>query len=112
MRCNNLFKEALNNLYKVSGIKFNYKLDSTLSSMEPKMKMSATQLEGYLKKKGVSPKEIEQSGLLHSTDTKSQPISYWLNKIKDGNQTMHPTLHILVTIYKILIKMKNQYKHY
>jgi len=78
-------------LYELSGIKFNYKLDSTLSSMEPKMKMSATQLEGYLKKKGVSPKEIEQSGLLHSTDTKSQPISYWLNKIKDGNHHINTT---------------------
>lgn len=48
------------------GIELNYKLNSTISSLPKKQKFSAEQLEGYLKKKGISPYEIKASRLFDS----------------------------------------------
>ena len=45
------------------GIELNYKLNSTISSLPKNQKFSAEQLEGYLKKQGVSPYEIKASRL-------------------------------------------------
>lgn len=57
--CSKLMKEALDNYL---GIDMRYKLDDTLAALG-KQKFSAKQLEGYLTKQGVSPKEIKQSGI-------------------------------------------------
>lgn len=56
MKCDKLFKEAF------EGIEFRYKLDDTLEGLG-NQKFTAKQLEGYLLGKGVSPKEIKQSGI-------------------------------------------------
>lgn len=60
--CSKLMKEALDNYL---GIDMRYKLDDTLAALG-KQKLNATQLEGYLLKQGVSPKEIKQSGILEN----------------------------------------------
>ena len=59
MACNPLLKEA------IEGIDFRSKLDDTLASLDPKMKMSPDQLKGYLlnPKRGVTENEIKQSML-------------------------------------------------
>lgn len=60
MKCDRLLKEALD------GIEFRYKLNDTLDNLaakNPNQKFSANQLEGYLVKQGVSPKEIKASGI-------------------------------------------------
>ena len=68
----------------LEGIKFNYKLDSTLKDLNPEQKFSAIQLEGFLKKRGVSPKEIKQSGIFDIPENKAIPVNSWLDKISDG----------------------------
>jgi len=70
--CNKLFKEAL------GGIDFTYKLDTVLSSLNPKQKFSKDQLEGYLKKQGVSPKEIKQSGIFEQAHTRPITAEEWI----------------------------------
>lgn len=75
MKCDKLFKEAF------EGIEFRYKLDDTLESLG-NQKLSAKQLEGYLLGKGVSPKEIKQSGILDGMidDNRALSGSEWLSK--------------------------------
>ena len=80
MECNKLFKEALDNI----GIESTYKLDDTLKSLNPKQKFSAPQLEGFLKKKGVSPKELKQSGIFNDIEDRPKLVSEWLDRISDG----------------------------
>lgn len=55
-------------------IKFTYKLNEVLNALPDKQRFSAKQLEGYLKKKEVSPKEIEQSGILKNVMDDTTPI--------------------------------------
>ena len=69
--CSRLMKEALDNYL---GIDMRYKLDDTLASLG-KQKFSAKQLEGYLLKKGVSPKEIKQSGIFDGMEADNRAIS-------------------------------------
>jgi len=68
----------------LDGITFTYKLDSVIKDLPPKGKMTVKQLEGYLKKRGVSPKEIEASGVLDTFLDRAMPPSYWANMIKSG----------------------------
>lgn len=69
--CSRLMKEALDNYL---GIDMRYKLDDTLASLG-KQKFSAKQLEGYLLKQGVSPKEIKQSGIFEGMEADNRAIS-------------------------------------
>ena len=80
--CNVLMKEAFDNYL---GIDMRYKLDDTLAALG-KQKLNATQLEGYLLKQGVSPKEIKQSGILENFRGDSRAFSGedWLSM--SGNQ--------------------------
>ena len=75
MKCDKLFKEAF------EGIEFRYKLDDTLEGLGTQ-KFTANQLEGYLLGKGVSPKEIKQSGIFDNMldDNRALPADMWLNK--------------------------------
>lgn len=56
-KCDPILKDAFR------GIELNYKLNSTIASLPKNQKFSAEQLEGYLKKQGVSPYEIKASRL-------------------------------------------------
>ena len=80
--CNKLMKEAFDNYL---GIDMRYKLDDTLAALG-KQKLNAAQLEGYLLKQGVSPKEIKQSGILENVRGDSRAFSGedWLSM--SGNQ--------------------------
>lgn len=80
--CSRLMKEALDNYL---GIDMRYKLDDTLAALG-KQKFSAKQLEGYLTKQGVSPKEIKQSGIFEGMADDNRAISAedWLGM--SGNQ--------------------------
>lgn len=82
MKCDKLFKEAF------EGIEFRYKLDDTLEGLG-NQKLSAKQLEGYLLGKGVSPKEIKQSGVLDGmiNDNRAFSGSEWL--AKSGSQRLN-----------------------
>lgn len=73
MKCDKLFKEAF------EGIEFRYKLDDTLEGLGSQ-KFTAKQLEGYLLGKGVSPKEIKQSGIFEGMmdDNRALPADMWL----------------------------------
>lgn len=73
MKCDKLFKEAF------EGIEFRYKLDDTLEGLG-EQKFTAKQLEGYLVGKGVSPKEIKQSGIFKGfeNDNRAIPADMWL----------------------------------
>ena len=73
MKCDKLFKEAF------EGIEFRYKLDDTLEGLGSQ-KFTAKQLEGYLLGKGVSPKEIKQSGIFNGMmdDNRALPADMWL----------------------------------
>lgn len=84
MVCNKLIKEAF------EGIEFRYKLDDTLTDLG-EQKFTAKQLEGYLTGKGVSPKEIKQSGLLKGfeSDNRAIPASEWLSR--SGSQRLSTT---------------------
>ena len=75
MKCDKLFKEAF------EGIEFRYKLDDTLEGLG-NQKLTAKQLEGYLLGKGISPKEIKQSGIFDGMidDNRALPTDMWLNK--------------------------------
>ena len=81
MKCDKLFKEAF------EGIEFRYKLDDTLEGLGTQ-KFTANQLEGYLLGKGVSPKEIKQSGIFDNMldDNRALPADMWLNK--SGSQSI------------------------
>lgn len=74
MKCDKLFKEAF------EGIEFRYKLDDTLEGLGSQ-KFTAKQLEGYLLGKGVSPKEIKQSGIFEGMmdDNRALPADMWIN---------------------------------
>lgn len=82
MKCDKLFKEAF------EGIEFRYKLDDTLEGLGTQ-KFTAKQLEGYLLGKGVSPKEIKQSGIFDGMIDDNRPLSadMWLNK--SGGQSIN-----------------------
>ena len=69
--CSVLMKEAFDNYL---GIDMRYKVDDTLAALG-KQKLNATQLEGYLLKQGVSPKEIKQSGILENFRGDSRAFS-------------------------------------
>ena len=86
--CNKLMKEALDSFL---GIDFRYKLDDTLEGLGSQ-KFTAKQLEGYLLGKGVSPKEIKQSGIFDGMvdDNRALPADMWLNK--SGSQQVRPYL--------------------
>lgn len=75
--CSKLMKEAL------EGITFSYKLDDVLNELNPKQKFSRDQLEGYLKKQGVSPKEIQQSGIFDNAHSRPINAEAWV-KINPG----------------------------
>lgn len=83
--CSKLMKEALDNYL---GIDMRYKLDDTLAALG-KQKFSAKQLEGYLTKQGVSPKEIKQSGIFEGMADDNRAISAedWLSM--SGNQRVN-----------------------
>ena len=86
MKCNKLLKEALDSI----GIEFTYKLDDTLNSLSPKQKFSAKQLEGFLKKKGVSPREIAQSGIFKgSDDSIVMTVGEWQDRINRLGNSHH-----------------------
>lgn len=86
--CSKLMKEALDSFL---GIDFRYKLDDTLEGLGSQ-KFTAKQLEGYLLGKGVSPKEIKQSGIFDGMidDNRALPADTWLNK--SGSQQVRPYL--------------------
>ena len=81
MKCDKLFKDAF------EGIEFRYKLDDTLEGLGTQ-KLTAKQLEGYLLGKGVSPKEIKQSGIFKGfeDDNRALPASDWLTR--SGSQRL------------------------
>ena len=83
MKCDKLFKEAF------EGIEFRYKLDDTLEGLGSQ-KFTAKQLEGYLLGKGVSPKEIKQSGIFEGMmdDNRALPADMWINNSGKQNIQM------------------------
>ena len=83
MKCDKLFKEAF------EGIEFRYKLEDTIEGLGSQ-KFTAKQLEGYLLGKGVSPKEIKQSGIFEGMidDNRALPADMWLNN--SGGQQVRP----------------------
>lgn len=85
MKCDKLFKEAF------EGIEFRYKLDDTLENLG-NQKLTAKQLEGFLLGKGVSPKEIKQSGVLDGMidDNRALSGSDWLSR--SGSQRLSTTI--------------------
>jgi len=85
MTCDKLLMEALDS------ITFTYKLDSVINKLPAKGKMTASQLDGYLRKRGVSPKEIKASGILDTVKDKAMPNSYWAGRIKSGNHHINTT---------------------
>ena len=84
MKCDKLFKEAF------EGIEFRYKLDDTLEGLGTQ-KFTANQLEGYLLGKGVSPKEIKQSGIFEGMidDNRALPADMWLENIYSEKHVLH-----------------------
>lgn len=84
MKCDKLFKEAF------EGIEFRYKLDDTLEGLGPQ-KFTAKQLEGYLLGKGVSPKEIKQSGIFEGMldDNRAFPADMWVEHNWAGKQSIN-----------------------
>lgn len=82
MKCDKLLKEAF------EGIEFRYKLDDTLENLG-NQKLTAKQLEGFLLGKGVSPKEIKQSGVLDGMENDNRALSgsEWL--AKSGSQKIY-----------------------
>lgn len=84
MKCDKLFKEAF------EGIEFRYKLDDTLEGLGSQ-KFTAKQLEGYLLGKGISPKEIKQSGIFEGMmdDNRALPADMWLENTFAERQTIN-----------------------
>lgn len=79
--CSRLMKEGIDlAIQEFRGIEFTYKLDDVLDAMNPSQKFSAKQLEGYLLKQGVSPKEIKQSGIFEgmANDNRAISVDDWL----------------------------------
>lgn len=78
MKCDKLMKEAF------EGIEFRYKLDDTLEELG-NQKLSSKQLEGFLVGKGVSPKEIKQSGVLKGFENDNRVMTgkEWLERSGD-----------------------------
>ena len=78
MKCDKLMKEAF------EGIEFRYKLDDTLEELG-NQKLSSKQLEGFLVGKGVSPKEIKQSGVLKGFEDDNRVMTgkEWLERSGD-----------------------------
>lgn len=78
MKCDKLIKEAF------EGIEFRYKLDDTLEELG-NQKLSSKQLEGFLVGKGVSPKEIKQSGVLKGFENDNRVMTgkEWLERSGD-----------------------------
>lgn len=69
-----------------SSIDFRYKLNDTLEKLPPQQKFSAEQLEGYLKKNGVSPKEIKQSGLFDNPGASVRKIEDWAMELETSGR--------------------------
>lgn len=84
MKCDKLMKEAF------EGIEFRYKLDDTLEELG-NQKLSSKQLEGFLIGKGVSPKEIKQSGVLKGFESDNRVMTgkEWLER--SGDQRLSTT---------------------
>ena len=84
MKCDKLMKEAF------EGIEFRYKLDDTLEELG-NQKLSSKQLEGFLVGKGVSPKEIKQSGVLKGFENDNRVMTgkEWLER--SGDQRLSTT---------------------
>lgn len=84
MKCDKLMKEAF------EGIEFRYKLDDTLEELG-NQKLSSKQLEGFLVGKGVSPKEIKQSGVLKGFEDDNRVMTgkEWLER--SGDQRLSTT---------------------
>lgn len=84
MKCDKLIKEAF------EGIEFRYKLDDTLEELG-NQKLSSKQLEGFLVGKGVSPKEIKQSGVLKGFENDNRVMTgkEWLER--SGDQRLSTT---------------------
>ena len=84
MKCDKLMKEAF------EGIEFRYKLDDTLEELG-NQKLSSKQLEGFLIGKGVSPKEIKQSGVLKGFEDDNRVMTgkEWLER--SGDQRLSTT---------------------
>lgn len=78
MKCDKLIKEAF------EGIEFRYKLDDTLEELG-NQKLSSKQLEGFLVGKGISPKEIKQSGVLKGFEDDNRVMTgkEWLERSGD-----------------------------
>jgi len=81
MKCDKILKDAF------EGIEFRYKLDGTLENLG-NQKLTAKQLEGFLLGKGISPKEIKQSGILIGMENDNRALSgsEWLSK--SGSQRL------------------------
>lgn len=77
MVCNKAMKEALDDI--IQGIDFTYKMDDIISNLPKNQKFNAQQLNGYLTKQGVSPKEIEASGILepYLNDSRAFTAEEW-----------------------------------
>lgn len=84
MKCDKLMKEAF------EGIEFRYKLEDTLEELG-NQKLSSKQLEGFLIGKGVSPKEIKQSGVLKGFESDNRVMTgkEWLER--SGDQRLSTT---------------------
>ncbi len=88
MKCSTDMINGLKEAKKLLGIDFRYKLDDTLDSIQGKL--SPKQIAGYLTKRGVSPKEIQQSGILDVDVDKPMSGKEWLHALeRKGN--MHHT---------------------
>lgn len=84
MSCDRLLREAFKDEF--NGIELNYKLDDALANVNPNQKFTAKQLESFLTKRGVSPKEIEAAKLFESGKQVELPASEWQNIIAGGRQ--------------------------
>lgn len=85
-KCSKAIKEALSSLDEFGGIQMTYKIDDVINGLPDTQKFSSKQLEGYLRKRGVSPKEIKQSGVITDllTPNEVQPAKVWKERLAGG----------------------------
>jgi len=105
MECNKLFKEAL------SGIDFRYKMDDVINDVPNNQKFKAKQLEGYLLKRGVSPKEIKANSLFSEVNPDELYTAKEWKVLNDVNGKQKLTQRDLGTNYNGISLNKKGYKN-
>ena len=87
MGCSLALKEAVKSAGKTLGIDIRHKLDDVLS--DTTTKLSSKQVVGYLKKQGVSPKEIKASGIESYKGKDVMTGPEWVEQLKVMDNPHH-----------------------